>query len=43
MWGLFWRVGCEVLVMCARNDILWSYVKYVKEIASDNRKRVNSK
>jgi pimeloyl-ACP methyl ester carboxylesterase len=34
MWGFFERVSCETMVMCARDDVLWPYVKHVKEIVS---------
>ena len=34
MWGFFGRVGCETMVMCARDDVLWPYVGNVREIVS---------
>ncbi|RDW82784.1 hypothetical protein BP6252_03896 [Coleophoma cylindrospora] len=32
MWGMFKRVACPILNMCAKDDVLWPYVKYIKEI-----------
>jgi hypothetical protein len=26
MWGLFEKVKCPILVLCARDDVLWPYV-----------------
>jgi pimeloyl-ACP methyl ester carboxylesterase len=34
MWGLFEKVKCPILVMCARDDVLWPYVHYIHEIVS---------
>lgn len=36
VWGLFERVdgGIPVLALCARDDILWEYFRYVREIVS---------
>jgi pimeloyl-ACP methyl ester carboxylesterase len=34
MWGFFEKVTCEVMVMCARDDVLWPYIKNVKVILS---------
>lgn len=27
MWQFFERVSCETMVMCARDDVLWPYLK----------------
>ena len=34
MWGFFGRVGCETMVLCARDDVLWTYFQYVKGLKS---------
>jgi hypothetical protein len=34
MWGLFEKVKCPILVMCAKDDVLWPYVHYIHEVVS---------
>jgi hypothetical protein len=34
MWGFLEKVGCETMVMCARDDVLWPYLGNVGVIVS---------